>query len=282
MMGISTKRILQSTDIAANVANVAARELGITSDTERPVIGSTIGGSKYIGTEELITITTTAPAAFAIMRRSRTIVYIDTDTAAGNVAIDIRAGAQVAGYDVEVIVNGTTVSRKCTVTYATGVSQDIYVGRTLRLEWTGAAWIRLGFEPLTGTFTPTLIGSITPGVQTYTTQYGEYSKTGRLIHCQGRITISAKDAGISGNVLIGGLPFISSPTAALRGACLIGYANGITYPAGTTQLAGTLGASAQAIGLYGFGSGSVATVIPVANMANATDIIFSIEYLTAY
>lgn len=281
-MGISTKRILQSTDVAANVANIAAREWGITSDTERPIIGSAIGGSKYIGTEELITITTTAPAAFAIMRRSRTIVYIDTDTAAGNVAIDIRAGAQIAGYDVEVIVNGTTVSRKCTITYATGVSQDIYVGRTLRLEWTGAAWIRLGFEPLTGTFTPTLIGSTTPGVQTYTTQYGEYTKIGRLVHCQGRVTISAKDAGIAGVALIGGLPFPSSPTATLRGSCLIGYHNGVTLPAGTTQLAGTIATSISAIGLYASGSGAVATTIPVANIASATDIIFSTEYLAAY
>ena len=62
-MATVTARILQSQGLEAAVGSLATREVGLTSDTERPVIGTTVGGPKFIGTEGLTLITTVAPSA---------------------------------------------------------------------------------------------------------------------------------------------------------------------------------------------------------------------------
>lgn len=59
-----------------------------------------------------------------------------------------------------------------------------------------------------GTWTPTLSGSITAGVGTYTVQTGRYTKIGRLVYIQFSISVSAHTG--TGDTLITGLPFTSS------------------------------------------------------------------------
>lgn len=136
-----TARILQSTGLAASTGSIAARELGLTSDTERPVIGSTVGGAKYIGTEEVTNITTAAPAAVPIRRRSRSLIFVDTATAGAHVALDIQAGAQVAGYTCKVFVSGPD-ARVCAVTYGGGAVEYIPNGYSQEFIWNGSAWLK--------------------------------------------------------------------------------------------------------------------------------------------
>lgn len=136
------ERILQSSGLESGVSAIAAREMGITSDTERPVIGSTVGGAKFIRTEEVVTIITTAPAAFTIRRRSRCLCFVDTNTAGGNVAIDITAGAQVAGSIISFYVTGPA-GRLCSVTYSGSSVDTIPTGYTQDFVWSGTAWVRL-------------------------------------------------------------------------------------------------------------------------------------------
>jgi len=142
-MGTITARILQSTGLDAAVASIAPRELGITSDTERPVMGSTVGGAKFIGTEELLNIITISPAAIPILRRTRTTLQCDTAAAGANIDINIENGAQVAGSLAFVIVDGPG-TRQVNVTYASGQTEIVVDGNSMTFEWTGTKWIKTG------------------------------------------------------------------------------------------------------------------------------------------
>ena len=154
-----TARIIQSTGLDTNKGSLASRELGITSDTERPVIGSTVGGAKYIRTEEYLGITTTAPAAVPILRRSITTILCDTATAGASIALDIQAGAQIAGSRVRVCTQGPA-TRQAIVTYGGGLLEYIPQGISQEFVWTGAVWIKTMLSNadrfLFGSFVPTL------------------------------------------------------------------------------------------------------------------------------
>lgn len=56
-----------------------------------------------------------------------------------------------------------------------------------------------------GTFTPTIVGSVTPGTGTYSAQQGFYTKIGRQVTVYGRVAITNHTG--SGNMSIGGLPY---------------------------------------------------------------------------
>jgi hypothetical protein len=64
-----------------------------------------------------------------------------------------------------------------------------------------------------GTFTPTYVGSATPGTTTYTTQNGKYVKVGSQVHFEIILAWSAH-SGSSGSAVVGGLPFANGTTAA--------------------------------------------------------------------
>jgi hypothetical protein len=141
-----TERVLASTGLASNLSSMQPREMGLTSDTERPAVGTTGGGSKYIGTEDFITVNTTAPAPLSMMKRSSVRVYVDTDTAAGHVSLDIRNGAELAGYECMVVVGGAS-DRYAIITYQTGLIEYVPAGSSLRFLWTGSAWATMKGEP---------------------------------------------------------------------------------------------------------------------------------------
>lgn len=68
-----------------------------------------------------------------------------------------------------------------------------------------------------GSWTPTIVGSSTAGVGTYTTQSGRYTKIGNKVTLHGSIVWTAHTG--AGNIWIGGLPFTSA-------ANNIAYGNG--------------------------------------------------------
>jgi hypothetical protein len=142
-MPTTTARILQSTGLASNVSAIAALEFGETSDTERPVIGATVAGPKYLGTEELISITVSAPAAIPVLKRSMTTIIADINTAGAHINLDIQNGAQVSGYRVTVICAGSA-DRVTIVTYGSGAVEYVPVDTSREFVWTGTAWMVLG------------------------------------------------------------------------------------------------------------------------------------------
>jgi hypothetical protein len=138
-MGVTTARILQSHGLNANISALQARELGVTDDTEQPVIGTTLGGPKYIPTAGFVTINTAAPAALQLMRRDLVTIACDTVAAGASITLDIRAGAQVAGYRCMVFCAGPD-DRQVICTYATGAVEYIPGGMAQEFVWTGTAW----------------------------------------------------------------------------------------------------------------------------------------------
>jgi hypothetical protein len=132
----------------------------------------------------------------------------------------------------------------------------------------------------TSTFIPTLIGSTTAGVQTYSTQIGYYLKMGNFVQFQLFVAISAKGGTIAGDVIIGALPFTLKNVANLFANAVIGDMGGFTNTAGRTQflIRGTPGTSL--LRLMEVGSGVAASPVPVTNMAGASYIVISGTYLT--
>jgi len=68
-----------------------------------------------------------------------------------------------------------------------------------------------GIVPDNNTFTPTIIGSTTAGVGTYSTQYGSYMKIGKLVVIQAYLVWTAH-TGTGSGMRIAGLPFSSENT----------------------------------------------------------------------
>lgn len=68
-------------------------------------------------------------------------------------------------------------------------------------------------QQIYGTWTPVLAGSSTAGTQTYGTQVGRWTRTGRIVFIDFQIILTAKDGTTSGNMRITGLPFAAVTAA---------------------------------------------------------------------
>lgn len=129
-----------------------------------------------------------------------------------------------------------------------------------------------------GTWTPTLLGSTTPGTPTYTVQYGFYTKVGRKVTLDFVVTISAKN-DMAGNLQIGGIPFVSTSATGFRASGAIGYALGVTYSSEKTSIALWLSNGKSVIDVLQSGSASNSSGLPIANIASPATISASITYI---
>ena len=126
-----------------------------------------------------------------------------------------------------------------------------------------------------GTFTPVLGGETTNPTVGYSTQFGSYTKIGRVVNFYIRLTLSSLSGG-SGNAIITGLPFTvglsNNPFASAV------EVSKITFGAGYTSLS-YRPLSAQTFGrLNQFGSGIDSTLTTVAQVSSTADIIVSGSY----
>jgi hypothetical protein len=121
-----------------------------------------------------------------------------------------------------------------------------------------------------GTWTPGIaFGGGTTGI-TYTTQQGTYTKIGRMVFFQGRVTLSAKGSS-TGNATVTGLPFTNG---AVPGGANVGFWNNMT---GLTALVLQIGASTTT--LLCRNAGATITAAITDTSFNATsDIMFSGSY----
>ena len=69
-----------------------------------------------------------------------------------------------------------------------------------------------------GTWTPTIVGTVTPGAQTYTVQVGTYTKIGDRVFYSTNVLLSAADGTTAGVLRVSGLPFTSNTTSGYRHA----------------------------------------------------------------
>jgi len=134
------------------------------------------------------------------------------------------------------------------------------------------AGINLGDENLNdydeGTWTPVLKGSTSGGTTaTNNGSAGYYTRIGNRVVVTAYIQISAKN-GITGNLLMDGLPFASS--ANNRSAIAMGYPYNFTLSASRYGISMTLDPSVTYATFYESQSGAAASNLPVANIADLT------------
>jgi len=132
-----------------------------------------------------------------------------------------------------------------------------------------------------GTWTPTLIGSTTAGTQTYSVQVGTYIKIGKLIHIQGYVAISAKDAAMAGDLRVGGLPFATSTATNNYGSISTSVFIGLTLGSGLTQVGLRIDPNTSYLTVVASGSATAAAVVTVANTATTAYIAFGGTYISA-
>jgi len=112
-----------------------------------------------------------------------------------------------------------------------------------------------------GTFTPTAIGSATPGTTTYTTQTGRYTRIGNLVTFR-LYVVSSAHSGSSGALIVGGLPFTSA-TPNAPSAVSINLFNTLSLTAGYV-ITGYIDPNNAYVSFrqYATGGGTVAQVSP--------------------
>ena len=143
-------------------------------------------------------------------------------------------------------------------------------------------WQELGGGGLleqSGTFVPTLFGSTTPGVHTYSTQTGFWRRTGSIVHFTLFIILSLRDVAMAGDVRIGGLPFTVIPIG--HGAVSIGFVTFAKLSAGKIAWMGLALADTKYISMREAGNNNGLTSLPAANITDNTGFIISGTYFTS-
>lgn len=113
-----------------------------------------------------------------------------------------------------------------------------------------------------GTFTPTIYGETTAGVNSYISQVGTYTKIGNRVFFELYVRLNALDTILSGNVAVGGLPFASAAIANNHVACSI-YVAGCTLPSACTQFSARVVPNGDYVEIFCFGSNTSAHLTQV-------------------
>ena len=122
-----------------------------------------------------------------------------------------------------------------------------------------------------GTFTPVFTAATAPTGVTYSTQTGRYTKIGRLVLVEGRMTLTSKGTGGAGVAQMSGLPFagaVASFTTQLR-------AGNISLPAGSL-----LGAIVGSVFAFQSISNTGQSDFAWSSVSNNFDVMFSHAYST--
>jgi hypothetical protein len=128
-----------------------------------------------------------------------------------------------------------------------------------------------------GTFTPTIVGTSAAGTGTYTTQFGRYTKVGRVVTCDITVTWTAHDG--TGNLEVAGLPFSVLTTTNYTASAAIGYFDNVALTAGNVPAFSMLWFNTTKLRGYQYptGGGGI-TSIP---MDSAGQMSLSITYIVA-
>ncbi len=129
-----------------------------------------------------------------------------------------------------------------------------------------------------GTWTPVVAGSGTAGTQTYSLQFGRYTRIGRRINFDFVVIMSAKDGATAGNFTITGLPFTSRNDASRVYNVALGAYGGIDLTAGKTQAGGTIGVNSGVITMFESGDNVALAALTAASITATTTVYGSGSY----
>lgn len=188
------------------------------------------------GTPSSIVLTNATGTAASLTAGTASAVAVGGITGLGTgVATALAINVGSAGAPVTFNGAGGTPS-SITLTNATGTAASLTAGTASAVAVGGITGLGTGVATALaiaggstgalavetfGTWTPTIVGSTTPGTgQTYTTQVGTWERHGRQIVA--RFSIVATSLGTAaGNTQIGGLPVASANTANNFGTCVV-------------------------------------------------------------
>jgi hypothetical protein len=131
-----------------------------------------------------------------------------------------------------------------------------------------------------GSWTPTIAGATAAGSNTYAIQVGRYIRIGNLVHAWGRCDLSAKDAAMSGNVLISGLPFTASNVNNLETPGVIRFAT-LDLSAGYTAVMAEVSHNTTNSQVIQCGDNVAASNVDSAAVSDTTSLFFTLVYRTA-
>jgi hypothetical protein len=144
-----------------------------------------------------------------------------------------------------------------------------------------------GVKPINNYSTPitdatsnlTVVGETVAGSNSYTTRSITYSRSGDIVTFSAYIIVSTKDAAMSGNVRITGLPFPAKRLIFSGLSCQV--VNGYTLPAGYSEIVASVGLEQTSIIFTTVGSGVVAARLDSANISNGFEIFINGSYFTS-
>ena len=211
-----------------------------------------------------------------------TIEFDGTDlTATLPAATTISASANTGDYEVTLKnLNATdlTVARSSTDTIdgATSYALKQYECLTFKANQAGDGYnVSRGIFYKEGTFTPTISAS-TSGTATVSNAIGEYTKVGNVVTFTAFIVLSSKGT-LSGNIIIGGLPYACSSafyyfTVGLYGGLSTSVSNIVAHP-----VAGTL--DTLYLGYLAAGGGTSWSLLADSDIGDTFGVIINGSYL---
>jgi hypothetical protein len=128
-----------------------------------------------------------------------------------------------------------------------------------------------------GTWTPTIGGSAGTSGQSYSVQYGRYIKEGRKATAACLIVLATKGT-ITGNVIVGGLPFVAERQPLGRWVASVGY---FSLATAWASVMGVLQGGMREITLFAVPPGGAVAPGPLttADISNSSVLILEISYL---
>lgn len=130
-----------------------------------------------------------------------------------------------------------------------------------------------------GSWTPVLQGSTT-GTATYTHQFGDYTKIGRMVTANCRIVTSALGT-IAGDLTVEGLPFVSFTGTSSQPSqpCFVGFADNLNITAGQ-NVTGFVNSNSSVISLRLWDVTTGVSKLQGSEITSTFDIMLSITYQT--
>lgn len=125
-----------------------------------------------------------------------------------------------------------------------------------------------------GTFTPTMQGGAVAGANTYSVQKGTWTREGNEVHYNIDIEIAAKDAAMTGGVIIGPFPFQAASLGMSQAAC-VGYHSLVSTTGGRDNITAEMLDANLYLQLWGCQAGASASVIDSSGIVNGTRIKIS-------